>query len=84
MGNKVKYKIPVQIVEQVDRCVKGKACLVDPEYPLCGAEKCDTDLGVTLITCETLDHICDFRIHSNGKYLCSCPVRAYIFQKYKE
>jgi hypothetical protein len=83
VGKKVKFDIPVRIIDQVDRCLKGKACLTDPEYPLCGAKPSQADPRFAEISCETLDHICDFRIHSHGKYLCTCPVRAYIFKKYK-
>jgi hypothetical protein len=78
-----KFHIPIRIVAQVDRCVKGKACLEDPDHPLCGAVPSQADPRITEISCDSLDHICDYRILSNGKYLCICPIRAYIFKKYK-
>jgi hypothetical protein len=83
VGKKPKFNIPVRVVDQVDRCVKGKACLENPDHPLCDAKPSQANPRFTEISCESLDHICDYRILSNGKYLCTCPVRAYIFKKYK-
>jgi hypothetical protein len=80
---KGKFHIPVRIANQVDRCVKGKACLENPDHPLCGAVLSQADPRYTEISCDSLDHICDYRILSNGKYLCTCPVRIYIYDKYK-
>jgi len=84
MDKKGNYVIPVHVIEQVDQCNKDKACLTDLDYPLCEAKHSHADPRFTVIGCNSLDHKCDYRIYSMNTPLCTCPARAYIYQKYRK
>ncbi len=84
MDNKSNYEIPIHVIEQADRCNKDKACMTDPDYPLCEVKHSYADTRFTVIACNSYHHECNYRIFSNQTSLCICPARAFIFDKYKK
>lgn len=78
----MKFEISDEIIEATTECRKGFRCLREPVECLCKVEACIRD-SVHFIRCE---HIlfCSYKIPFGKGYVCSCPTRKEIFNRYKE
>ncbi|MCB1859113.1 MAG: hypothetical protein KDI63_12610 [Gammaproteobacteria bacterium] len=74
------YKIPVEIVEQANKCKRDHACLSDRDFKLCSVDLQHTTER-TVIVCEDRSE-CPYNSPIGGQFVCSCPVRHAIFRKY--
>lgn len=84
MDDSSKYDIPLHVIEQADRCCRGKACLTDPSYSLGDVEYSHADPRFSVIACQSHDRQCNYKTYSNGSYLCTCPIRKFIFKRYEK
>ena len=75
-----KYKIPIEIIAEANKCRQNPGCLSDPDFELCKPTyKQGVRVGV-LVCGYKAD--CPYSSHIGSEYVCTCPVRQEIFRKY--
>jgi len=62
------------------KCTKKHSCLCG-ESDFCGVEKCVNN-AVLFIKCKQ-NASCPYQIFFGNDFICSCPVRKAIYDKYK-
>lgn len=78
----VKFKVPLEVIQEADRCPNGHACLSDPHYRLCGVEIKHGKAHVGILTCGRETN-CPYSSHIGIYHVCICPIRQEIFRKYQ-
>jgi hypothetical protein len=81
----MKFEIAEETIDRVTHCTKELNCLIDNEHrlcPLCPVERC-VDGKVHFIKCLDTNE-CYYRNHFGiSHYICTCPVRKEIYNKYQ-
>lgn len=65
--------------QRTDECPRGFACLHDRESPRCAVR--NSVRGVLFVEKPTLGH-CPYAMSFGYSYICSCPVRWEIYDRY--
>ena len=83
MSNKdnIDIKVDEDIKKGTTKCEKDFRCLADNTYELCRVTETVRD-NVLFIQCEG-DNYCNYRISFGYSFICSCPTRKEIYNKYK-
>jgi len=74
-------EVSEDVVRKTDRCPYGMKCLKDGGRPECEVEHLVVGNGVFVRSRECI--ICSYRISHARSYVCLCPVRIELFQRYK-
>ena len=78
----VSFRLPLEIIEEADKCQKGHACLTNPHYKLCEVNFQHEKSHTGILACE-YGSDCPYSSHIGAQHVCSCPVRQEIFKKYQ-
>ena len=84
MGNlnpKKQMEIDSKIIEETTKCDKNFECLKNKNYT-CNTSIVDRAIGgrVHFINCSVSN--CNYKMAFGNSYICNCPVRKEIFNKY--
>ncbi len=81
MDNEKKaYDISEEAQKSTMRCEKGYSCLNRGAQDLCKVERY-VGKGVVVIKCKN-DKYCPYRMSFGGVFLCHCPIRMELFNRY--
>jgi len=75
-------EIDKTIIAQTTKCKKDIACLKDNGFNICKVSECINN-EVHFLECNC-DNRCNYRTSFGFKYLCDCPVRKEIYNKYNQ
>ncbi|MBI9070515.1 MAG: hypothetical protein JEY94_02895 [Melioribacteraceae bacterium] len=79
------YIVPKKIIAKAAKCNYNHSCVETGKcngYDLCKVE--DT-VGLDVLFIEYRnEHSCGYMLNYGNSYMCTCPVRKYIFNKYKK
>ncbi|MBU4076988.1 MAG: hypothetical protein KKI06_09830 [Euryarchaeota archaeon] len=81
MAKKNDLKVHDDIIKNTDRCKKDHSCLSGLTTDLCKVEMCVGD-KIHFIKCLN-EHICNYRIPFGYSFVCTCPVRKELYNRYK-
>ena len=81
MPQKTVIEISEEILEKTDRCRKNLICLSGDGTGLCKVELCIED-RIHFIKCMDRKP-CDYKIPFGYSFVCICPVRKELFNRYK-
>lgn len=73
--------IDKEILDKTTQCDKGFICLNNKDHVYCQVENCVND-EVHFIKCLS-DKYCNYKMSFGKSYICNCPTRKEIFNKYK-
>jgi len=73
-------EIDKKIVEVTSQCEKNFVCLNNNKHIYCLVEYCINN-KVHFTKCKEKKH-CNYKMNFGGSYICNCPVRKEIFNKY--
>ena len=73
-------KVDENIIRETTKCRKKHACL-SGETPFCTVELC-IDNEIYFIKCES-NELCSYRVPYGYSYVCICPVRKELYNRYK-
>ncbi len=76
----VDIKIDNDIVQKTTKCRENFSCL-SGKTPLCKVECC-IENKVLFIKCIS-NEPCDYRVSFGHSYVCVCPVRIELYNRYK-
>jgi len=79
----MKFEIAEEIKNCAADCTKALNCLVDDEHALCSVERC-VEGEVHFVKCLD-ENECNYRTSLGDGlfYICKCPVRKEIYNKYQ-
>ena len=77
----MKIKIDDQIIQQTTRCQKNFDCLSNEEHIYCEVEYCVND-KVHFIRCNSEEQ-CEYKVAFGNSFICTCPVRKEIYNRYR-
>ncbi len=77
----MEIKISDEIIKSATECDNSLQCLKNPENIKCKVERC-IEKEVHFIKC-LYKSTCSYKMSFGHSYLCNCPVRKEIFNKYK-
>jgi len=80
MLQKNDLKVDDDVIKNTNRCKKDHSCLSDLT-DLCKVEMCIAD-KIHFIKCMN-GHTCNYRITFGYSFVCTCPVRKELYNKYK-
>lgn len=69
------------IKEQATECEKGMGCVKNKDHKICKVESFISD-KVIFVKCLDTKY-CGYKLSFGSFYVCTCPVRKEIFDKYK-
>ncbi len=69
-----------EILKRTTKCEKDFNCLKDEKHVYCKVERCVSD-KVHFIQC-LIDGYCIYRMSFGESFICNCPTRKEIFNKY--
>ena len=75
----MKIELDANILSQTTECTRDFACLTDPGQ-LCRVENCVNN-KVHFIQCRN-DVKCNYQISFGYSFICSCPIRKEIYNRY--
>jgi len=75
-----RYKIEKRIVDEAVKCEKEFQCLSGDEECLCPVED---EIEGNILFVQSLNVSCPYRISFGYSFICTCPVRKYLFIRYK-
>jgi hypothetical protein len=76
----MRFEISVESVQQTTRCDSCHACLNDPHFEVCGM---DVSLGEDPDFIRCRRRRCFYNTRHGNEFVCFCPVRNAIHQKYR-
>ena len=77
---KINKKINKKIIESTTKCTKNFKCLESDSSPYCNVERIVSD-DITIVKCLT--HFdCTYKVAFADAFVCTCPARIEIFNKY--
>ncbi|MBU3968326.1 MAG: hypothetical protein KKG76_13320 [Euryarchaeota archaeon] len=81
MAQKNNLKVDDDIIKTANRCKKNFSCLSSDETDLC---KVEMNVGekIHFIKCKN-KNTCNYRIPFGYSFVCTCPVRKELYNKYK-
>lgn len=74
------YKVDKTIIEKAECCDKNLACLSEENHPSCKIDSC---VGNKIHFVEKLERECKYYQEFGFSYICKCPVRIELYNKYK-
>ena len=74
-------EISEDALRKTERCPRGMQCLKNGGRPECRVERMVVGNGVFVYSKDF--NICSYRISHARSYVCICPVRIELFQRYK-
>ena len=80
MLQKNDLKVDDDVIKNTNRCKKDHSCLSDLT-DLCKVEMCIAD-KIHFIKCMN-ERACNYRITFGYSFVCTCPVRKELYNKYK-
>ena len=78
----MKYVIPEEVIKRACMCLRGHACLFDPDYQLCGIARYRGSQMIRLSCPQKVE--CPFTKQVGVEVICTCPVRQEIFRNYED
>ncbi len=75
---KTVIKIDENISKTATKCIKNLSCMSGSD--ICKVELC-VDGKIHFIKCMNLEH-CNYRISFGYSFVCNCPVRKELFNRY--
>ncbi len=73
-------KVDDNIIQKTTKCRKNFSCL-SGENPFCTVESC-IEKEIHFIKCFS-NEPCNYRVHFGYSYVCICPVRKELYNRYK-
>ena len=77
----MKLKIPNKTIKATTKCHQNFACLENPDV-VCEVENCIHD-GVCFVKCAESKN-CNYIVPYGYSYICTCPTRIEIYNKYRK
>ena len=78
----MKYVIPEEVIKRACQCLRGHACLHDPDYQLCG-KTIYRDTRMIRLVCPGASE-CPFAKQIGNVAVCTCPIRQEIYRNYED
>lgn len=79
--DKININIDEDVQKTTTKCEKDFKCLSDDTYELCRVTETVRD-NVLFVTCEE-DNYCIYKMDFGNSFICNCPTRKAIYNKYK-
>lgn len=76
----MKYDVPVEIIESAAECTRQSACLKNNGHRCCPV--IETIGSEVLFIDPDANLYCDYRLSFAGGWICTCPVRKHLHQRY--
>ena len=76
----MKIEINPKIIEITTKCTKNFDCLTDAQNIYCKVNECIQD-EVHFVECRYRDY-CTYRMTFGDSFICQCPTRKEIYNKY--
>lgn len=73
------FDISEEILAKAKNCDRDFACLTEEDQPSCKISHCVND---KILFLEKLERHCPYHLSYAHEYVCNCPVRIEIYQKY--
>jgi hypothetical protein len=77
----MEIKVSLEAIEATTHCTKGFACLAGEAETICEVCKC-VGGNVHFIDSSEMVHCC-YKMSFGDRYLCRCPVRKELYNRYK-
>jgi len=77
----MKIAVPADIKAKTTKCDKCFDCLLNEQHVYCKVKAC-VDGAVHFIECRD-NEPCSYKMAFGRGYLCTCPIRKYIYNTYK-
>jgi len=77
----MKIEIDKETLKQTTHCDSNFKCLKNDVAELCKIESCFNG-ELHFIKCKD-ELVCNYKMPFGGSYVCSCPVRREIYNKYR-
>lgn len=74
------YEVDQTIIDKAVDCDKNHACLTEENHPCCKVSSC---VGSKILFLEKLERDCPYHQEFGFSYICNCPVRIELYNKYK-
>lgn len=68
------------IINQTTNCTKQHACINHADYDFCKVENCINN-KIHFIKCKSQSS-CSYKISFGDSFVCSCPIRKEIYNRY--
>ncbi|VVB84584.1 Uncharacterised protein [uncultured archaeon] len=81
MAQIIDLKLNDGIIKSADRCKKNHSCLSGDSDNLCKVEMCVGD-KIHFIKCLN-ENLCSYRIPFGYSFVCTCPVRKELYNRFK-
>jgi hypothetical protein len=78
----VNYKIPDEILKQTTRCPKNFGCLSCEVDHMCQVESLSKSVPILFVD-KVQDRFCSYCGQFRDSWLCSCPVRVELYNRYR-
>ena len=73
------YEVDKTIIEKATRCDKNYSCLSEENLPSCKVASC---VGCKIHFIEKLERDCEYYQEFGFSFICNCPVRIELYNKY--
>lgn len=73
------FDLSEKTIAKTGKCPE-KRCLNDPQYELCRVEQHVNGEVVFIRPCQQCR--CDYKVNFGSGYICTCPIRIEIFNRY--
>lgn len=77
----MKIDIDKKIIDETDRCKKDFECLKNDNHIYCKVNNCVSESAHFIECVDDLD--CNYKMSFGFSYMCTCPTRKEIYNKYK-
>lgn len=74
------YEVEKSIIDKTINCDNNFACLTEENSPSCKVSSC---VGCKIHFLEKLERDCPYHQEFGFSYICKCPVRIELYNKYK-
>jgi len=74
-------KVSDRVREAAEKCKKGFACLKKGKDDICAVADCVND-QILFVKCLN-DKYCSYQQPFGNEFICNCPVRKELFDKYR-
>jgi hypothetical protein len=68
------------VLEKTEKCPRGMKCLEKDEKPICKVDRLINGAGA-FVKSNGAD-ICPYKMSFGSAYVCNCPIRYELFDKY--
>lgn len=76
------FEIDVDILNNTDKCKNNFSCLFNGKECLCNVERCING-NICFVKPLNGNRVCDYKLSWKNTFICNCPTRKEIYNRYK-